>query len=86
MADRVAPAASHQSARESMPSKRAAKRQKGAPVPEVHVETLLARCDRGDLELLLAHHVRGGSVPLDDVLALLFPAPSLCRLQPPLHS
>ena len=58
-------------AKSSMPSKRAAKRQKGAPAPEVQVETLLARCDRGDLELLLARHVRGGSVPLDDVLALL---------------
>ncbi len=66
-----------------MASKRAAKRQKGAPAPEVQVETLLARCDRGDLELLLAHHVRGGSVPLDDVLALLPDAKRGLRLPKP---
>ena len=46
--------------------------KQSAPAPEVQVETLLARCSRENLELLLARHVRDGSVPqLQDVLALL---------------
>ena len=69
----AAAAASSVRARIMPQRQRGAKRQKGAAqAPEVQVETLLARCDRGDLELLLARHVRtGAAVRLDDVLALL---------------